>query len=118
MNSIGDAPMNATIEALLEVKALVGNKVEMLPLPDTLPDHDRVTHTISVFEHCTDDGLTTHVVIGDPGIDMAESWGIYLAGVARLIARDYGDCLDTLRPDGDLFAALCDGFLESITKEK
>lgn len=103
-------------QALLDkAKALTGNKVEMLPLPDTLPDHDRVFHTISVFEHQTDDDFTIHVVRGDNGMDMAELWGVYLADVARLIARD--DCpspnyLDTNRPDGDLFAAICDSFIE------
>ena len=114
--------MNAIIEMLLDkAKALAGNKVEMLPLPDTLPDHDRVTNIISVFEHQTDHDFTIHVVRGDNGMDEAESWGRYLADVARLIAREdcpSPNCLGTMRPDGDLFAAICDGFLESIAKER
>jgi hypothetical protein len=87
----------------------------MLKLPDTFPDNGRPAQYISVIEDVNaqdrDRGGVDvmHVNLFEV-MDYAESWGSYLADVARVIARDYADCLHTNREDGDLFAALCDGF--------
>jgi hypothetical protein len=45
----------------------------------------------------------------------AEAWGKYLAETARAMARDHADYLFTDRKDGDLFAAICDGFKKAVT---
>ena len=49
-------------------------------------------------------------------LDYAESWGAELAHIACTIARDYADCLGTNREDGDLLAAIVDGFKDGLRK--
>lgn len=102
-------------QALLDkAKTLAGDndKPEMLRLPPTLPDDASVFQTISVIDDCNN-GCKVHVELADI-MDCAESWGMYLADVARTIARDARDCgwPHTDRDDGDVFKAICDGFSE------
>jgi hypothetical protein len=82
--------------------------IEMLPLPNTLPDTADGMQLLSVVEDVNDD-CKMHVIIGD-AMHFAESWGRYLADVARVIARNEPEYLITARKDGDLFKAICDGF--------
>jgi hypothetical protein len=108
-------------QALLDkAKALARDKdkPEMLRLPPTLPDDASVFQTVSVIDDCNND-CEIHVELADI-MDCAESWGMYLADVARAIARDSrnSDWPCTDREDGDVFKAICHGFLHSITKEK
>jgi hypothetical protein len=42
----------------------------------------------------------------------AEGMGAFLTEVALAIAGEYRECFKTERADGDLFAAICDGFKE------
>jgi hypothetical protein len=79
---------------------------EMLPLPHTLPDDASAYEMLSVVE---DINFAVHVNFAEV-MDYAESWGTYLAHVAYIMTRDHADYLYTVRPDGDLFAAMCDGF--------
>jgi hypothetical protein len=53
-----------------------------------------------------------HVELAD-ALDFAESWGITLADIALTVARQD---LVTDREDGDLFAAVMDGFNEGLRK--
>jgi hypothetical protein len=85
---------------------------EMLPLPYTFPDTGFAYQLLSVVEDHNDD-CKMHVELAD-SMDYAESWGAYLADVARVIARDYAEHLETNRTDGDLFAALCSGFITGM----
>jgi hypothetical protein len=100
--SEGDSPEELTKAAKPES--------EMLPLPYTFPDTGFAYQLLSVVEDHNDD-CKMHVELAD-SMDYAESWGAYLADVARVIARDYAGYLDTTRDDGDLFAAMCSGFAE------
>jgi hypothetical protein len=102
--------MKVIKELLARAKALVSREpeCEMLPLPYTFPDNGSAYQLLSVVEDMNDE-CKMHVELAD-SMDYAESWGAYLANVARVIARDHADHLDTVREDGDLFAALCDGF--------
>jgi len=84
----------------------------LLGLPHTFPDTGFAYELLSVVEDHNDD-CKMHVAIED-FFDNAESWGEYLADVARVIARDYAGCFETTRTDGDLFAAICDGFNERV----
>jgi hypothetical protein len=85
----------------------------LLSLPATLPDDARVYQTISVIEDMNDDDRKIHVEFADM-MDFAESWGMYLVDVARAMVRDYGESFETEREDGDLFAAICDGFNKPV----
>jgi hypothetical protein len=54
--------------------------------------------------------VVENMIIFDDATDYAENWGGYLRELARSMARDYSETLLTERPDGNLFAAMCDGF--------
>jgi hypothetical protein len=87
---------------------------EMLPLPYTFPDTGFAYQLLSVVEDHNDDHKM-HVELAD-SMDYAESWGSYLCEVARVIVRDYLEYLETDRADGDLFAAMCDGFVSNMAR--
>ena len=87
-------------------KYLQDVKGEELPLPFTFPETGNAFQMIAVVEDMNDD-CRIHVELADV-MDYAESWGVYLAEVARVIARDCD--LATERSDGDVFATMCDGF--------
>jgi hypothetical protein len=42
----------------------------------------------------------------------AEGWGMDLARIARAMAYQHANYLETNREDGDLFAGICDGFMD------
>jgi hypothetical protein len=86
---------------------------EMLELPYTFPDTGFAYQMLSVVEDMYDD-CKMHVEYAD-AMDYAESWGAYLAEVARVIARDHADHLLTNRSDGDLFTAIINCFFEAVT---
>jgi hypothetical protein len=92
------------------------SKIELLPLPPTFPDRGGSGfQMLSVIEDMDDDDCKIHVRLAEV-LDYAESWGEFLAHVARAIARDC-DHLDTWkRDDGDLFLAICEGFQEQVAK--
>jgi hypothetical protein len=81
--------------------------VEELPYPHTLACDARGYEMLRVIE---DMNKNIHVALSD-SFDYAEDWGSYLAEVAQVVARDYSYVLETRREDGDLFAAVLDGFL-------
>ena len=87
---------------------VLDGKPEWLGLPATLPDGANVFQTISVIDDMNND-CKIHVELADI-MEAAESWGYYLAEVARAIARDHANYLETDREDGDLFADICNGF--------
>jgi hypothetical protein len=94
-----------------------------LKLPCTLPAKAHGWQTMSVIEDMNDldphGEAKIHVALDlDTGEYDVESWGVYLVHVARAIARDYQGCLETDREDGDLFAALIDGFIEQVERIK
>jgi hypothetical protein len=82
-----------------------------LLFPDDMPDDAYTVQTLSVVEDHANDRMV-HVVISSlgRGLDDGESWGGYLANVANEIAYQYAEYLEASRDDGDLFAAICDGF--------
>lgn len=44
----------------------------------------------------------------------AEGWGMILAHIAYAMTLQHSNYLETDREDGDLFAGICDGFLEAL----
>jgi hypothetical protein len=63
-------------------------------------------------------GVDDEVYVRLDGItktNLAEDVGAFFVEVARAIVRDHGKSLETKRSDGDVFAAICDGFKEATT---
>ncbi len=89
--------------------------VQLLAVPHTFPNNGSGLETLIVIDDCNDN-CRIHVALADV-IDDGETWGMYLADIVRAIARDHS-YLCTDRPDGDLFAAICDGFASRVAQLK
>jgi hypothetical protein len=92
---------------------------QMLPLPYNFPDDGDAFQILGVVEDMRRD-CTMHVSIENGLFSLIESWGAYLADVAHVLARDYGNDLDKCT-DGDFFTAICRGFncqAEEIKKKR
>jgi hypothetical protein len=84
---------------------------EMLDLPCTMPDDSYGYQILSVVEDMNH-GCEMHVILAVV-MDYPESWGCYLAQVARAIARDYAECFQTAEQEA--FDAMCAGFNRNVT---
>jgi hypothetical protein len=79
----------------------------MLDLPYTMPAGGYGYQLLSVIEDHKHD-CKMHVNFAD-AMDAPESWGEYLADVARVLARDYAaNYFHTT--EAEAFAAICSGF--------
>jgi hypothetical protein len=84
----------------------------MLLLPYTMPDDASGFQIISVVEDMND-YCKMHVNLADV-MDEPESWGMYLADVARVIAHDHAEHFGTTEVDA--FAAICSGFYQWVSE--
>jgi hypothetical protein len=88
-------------------------KCEMLDLPYTMPGETlHGTQYLSVVE---DDDHKVHVNFYD-AMDAPESWGSYLAEVARVMARDYAECYFQTT-EQEVLAGMCAGFNRNVNDE-
>jgi hypothetical protein len=76
---------------------------EMLDLPYTMPDDADGFQMLSVVEDINRREYKIHVNFADV-MDDPENWGMYLADVARVLARDYRGHFGTT--EADAFAAI------------
>jgi hypothetical protein len=97
--------------------------IEMLPLPDTIPNPASGLQVLSVIlVHDSNNEYNMHVAIWNrlgPVFGHAATWGTFLADVAYVIARDH-TYLETGRDDGrdegDIFYTICEGFKNYVEK--
>jgi hypothetical protein len=94
-----------------------GPKIEMLPLPETLPNTASGMQVLSVvMVEDRNNKYNVHVAIWNrlgPVFGHDASWGTYLADIAYVLARDHTyleTCRDDGREEGDIFSTICEGF--------